>query len=154
MSTEKLAPVEGFEPSTHDFGDRHVTVTLHWYKLGQFFTVDLPNPANLYYTHGPWKGPIYCPAKRHFDSNNGGAVYYFRNVILSPSLVRHRLFDERSVVIWWRWQDSNPLPSECKSDALPGELHPHYTIYICPVFYFTILNTFGIHHSADHAIPI
>ena len=25
---------------------------------------------------------------------------------------------------WWRWQDLNPLPSECKSDALPGELHP------------------------------
>ncbi len=25
---------------------------------------------------------------------------------------------------WWRRWDSNPLPSVCKTDALPGELHP------------------------------
>ena len=27
--------------------------------------------------------------------------------------------------IWWTRQDSNPLPSECKSDALPAELLAH-----------------------------
>ena len=25
---------------------------------------------------------------------------------------------------WWRWQDSNPLPTACKAAALPAELHP------------------------------
>ena len=25
-----MAPVEGVEPSTHGFGDRYVTITLHW----------------------------------------------------------------------------------------------------------------------------
>ena len=26
--------------------------------------------------------------------------------------------------LWWRWGGSNPLPLECHSSALPGELHP------------------------------
>ena len=26
--------------------------------------------------------------------------------------------------IWWRWQESNLRPPECKSGALPTELHP------------------------------
>ena len=30
-----------------------------------------------------------------------------------------------SVLIWWRRGGSNPLPLECHSSALPGELRPH-----------------------------
>ncbi len=26
---------------------------------------------------------------------------------------------------WWRWSESNRRPLECKSSALPIELHPH-----------------------------
>ena len=29
-----------------------------------------------------------------------------------------------SVCKWWRWQESNLRPPECKSGALPAELHP------------------------------
>ena len=32
-----------------------------------------------------------------------------------------------STIIWWRWQDSNPLPTACKAAALPAELHPQST---------------------------
>ena len=28
---------------------------------------------------------------------------------------------------WWRWQGLNLRPSACKADALPTELHPHYS---------------------------
>ena len=31
-------------------------------------------------------------------------------------------------VKWWRWTGSNRRPSECKSDALPTELHPQLFI--------------------------
>ena len=31
--------------------------------------------------------------------------------------------------IWWRWQDSNPLPWPCKGPALPDELHPQMWWY-------------------------
>ena len=26
---------------------------------------------------------------------------------------------------WWSWGDSNPLPFDCQSNALPIELQPH-----------------------------
>ncbi len=27
--------------------------------------------------------------------------------------------------VWWSWRDSNPLPFDCQSNALPIELQPH-----------------------------
>ena len=38
-----------------------------------------------------------------------------------------RTYKVRTLIMWWRWGGSNPLPLECHSSALPSELHPHGT---------------------------
>ena len=40
-----------------------------------------------------------------------------RTLILAVSL-------RIKILFWWRWQESNLRPPECKSGALPAELHP------------------------------
>ena len=41
-------------------------------------------------------------------------------------LVSHQgRFSFGSLLMWWRRRDSNPLPLECHSSALPSELRPH-----------------------------
>ena len=41
----------------------------------------------------------------------------------SSSCLKKNFFFQK--IFWWRWQESNLRPPECKSGALPTELHPH-----------------------------
>ena len=36
---------------------------------------------------------------------------------------------------WWSWRDSNPLPFDCQSNALPIELQPHALINVTKFIY-------------------
>ena len=38
------------------------------------------------------------------------------------------IYRRRSLPAWWRRWESNPLPLECHSSALPSELRPHWDV--------------------------
>ncbi len=63
-----------------------------------------------------------------------------RDPFLADQIKMQSNFQQLPKIFWWRWQESNLRPPECKSGALPAELHP----LIIPNFRFHIPNWSGI----------
>ena len=58
---------------------------------------------------------LYSVFNEHISALGSTNNFVFRKTNASPAVV----------TAWWRRWESNPLPLECHSSALPSELRPH-----------------------------
>ena len=61
---------------------------------------------------------LYSVFNEHISALGSTNNFVFRKTNASPAVV----------TAWWRRWESNPLPLECHSSALPSELRPHWDI--------------------------